>query len=152
MDERARQRGFHALALREPRGAAVGGLTQRQHRQQFVRALLKARLGNAVQTSKVEQVLARGEPAIEARVVEQRADAMLALARSTGAPSTRIRPPCGFNTPAIMRKVVVLPAPLAPSSPVMAPSGAWNDRPLSAVTAPNVLCSSSTSIIPSSLS
>src|SRR5437868_14215900 len=46
-----------------------------------------------------------------------------------------------------MRSVVVLPAPLGPSRPVISPSRATNETPATARTAPNDLCRFSTSNI-----
>src|SRR5690625_3178819 len=50
-----------------------------------------------------------------------------------------------------MRRVVVLPAPLGPSSPVISPSRAWKPTPLTAWTGPplalNDLCRFSSRII-----
>ena len=48
-------------------------------------------------------------------------------------------PESGARRPVTMPSVVVLPAPLAPSRPVMAASGAVNERPFTAVTSPNRL-------------
>ena len=44
-----------------------------------------------------------------------------------------------------MRRVVVFPDPLGPSSPVTCPAGAVNDTSRTAVTRPNTLVSSRTS-------
>src|SRR5262245_37326 len=46
-----------------------------------------------------------------------------------------------------MLSVVVLPAPFSPIRPVMAPSAAESEMPESALTAPNRMCRSRTSII-----
>src|SRR5579885_389534 len=46
-----------------------------------------------------------------------------------------------------MRNVVVLPAPLGPSRPVISPSRAVNDTPSTAFTSPKDLCRFLTSII-----
>src|SRR5262249_12425999 len=44
-------------------------------------------------------------------------------------PANRKRPRLGFHSPMMVRKVVVLPAPLRPSSTVMAPSGTAKSTP-----------------------
>src|SRR5215471_5076613 len=62
-----------------------------------------------------------------------------------GVPSRRTAPASGLVTPAIIPSVVVLPAPFAPSSPVIRPSAAANDTSSTAVTAPYVFRRPSTS-------
>ena len=44
-----------------------------------------------------------------------------------GFPSKNIEPESGGNTPAIMLKIVVLPAPFGPISALMLPSGISNE-------------------------
>ncbi len=51
-------------------------------------------------------------------------------------PSTRAWPAVGLSTPLSSRTVVVLPAPLCPSTPKMAPGGTSSDRSSTARTSP----------------
>src|SRR5579875_1354712 len=62
-------------------------------------------------------------------------------------PSTSTWPESAFISVYSMRKVVVLPAPFGPSSPVISPSRALNVTPSTALTSPNALCRFLTSII-----
>jgi hypothetical protein len=48
-------------------------------------------------------------------------------------------PASGFTTPQIIPSVVVFPAPFAPTNPVTLPSGATNETPSTAGTAPYLL-------------
>jgi hypothetical protein len=50
-------------------------------------------------------------------------------ARGTGAPTSSIVPPSGSIRPRQQRSVVVLPAPLGPSSPKHSPRRMSNDNP-----------------------
>ena len=50
------------------------------------------------------------------------------------APSTVTVPEVGVTSPMIMAMVVVLPAPLPPSSPVIEPGARRNEMPSTAVT------------------
>src|SRR5258708_10879561 len=61
-------------------------------------------------------------------------------------PSTLAVPCEGFTRVAIMRSVVVLPAPLGPSSPVIEPSGAVNETSRTASMGPKCFARSSTLI------
>src|ERR1700733_3535664 len=54
----------------------------------------------------------------------------------TSWPAMRIRPASGFSRPATRRKVVVLPAPVGPSSTTNAPSSTVSDRTETALGAP----------------
>src|ERR1700753_3264444 len=49
----------------------------------------------------------------------------------------RIRPASGFSRPATRRKVVVLPAPVGPSSTTNVPSSTVSERSETALVAPN---------------
>ena len=51
-------------------------------------------------------------------------------------PSKRTDPPRGFTSPEIVRSSVVLPAPLAPRTAVIAPGSASKETERSACTAP----------------
>src|SRR5487761_2474919 len=62
-------------------------------------------------------------------------------------PSMSTRPRSGRISVYRQRSVVVLPAPLGPSSPVISPSRALNDTPSTATTLPKRLCKSITSIM-----
>src|SRR5690606_25736612 len=70
---------------------------------------------------------------------------------ATSMPSTSIRPWSGFISVYSMRRVVVLPAPLGPSSPVISPSRASKPTPFTACTVPalvlNDLCRFSSRIM-----
>ena len=57
----------------------------------------------------------------------------------TSSPSIRISPEVGNSSPAIMRKVVVLPQPEGPSSMKNSPSLIVKVEPCTAVKAPNSL-------------
>ena len=52
------------------------------------------------------------------------------------APSTVARPDVGVSSPSSMDSVVVLPAPLPPSSAVVVPRRTANEIPCTAATAP----------------
>src|SRR6185369_5237377 len=58
----------------------------------------------------------------------------------TSSPPSRISPAVGSSSPAIMRKVVVLPQPDGPSMTKKAPSATLKLEPLTAVKAPKVFC------------
>ena len=51
-------------------------------------------------------------------------------------PSTEIAPAVGVSTPSSIDSVVVLPAPLPPSSAVVVPARTANEMPLTASTSP----------------
>jgi hypothetical protein len=55
---------------------------------------------------------------------------------SSSSPSKRTEPERDLTRPLMVRSSVVLPAPLAPSTAVMAPGWAENDTERSALTAP----------------
>ena len=63
-----------------------------------------------------------------------------AFARSVAAarswPLTRMRPDVGFSNPAIMRIVVVLPAPFGPRKPWISPGATLRLTPSTAVKLP----------------
>ena len=56
--------------------------------------------------------------------------------RSISSPSTRICPAVGSRRPSSMESVVVLPAPLPPSSATVAPAGTLKSMPSTATTLP----------------
>src|SRR5690606_5182151 len=60
-------------------------------------------------------------------------------------PSNRTDPESGLWNPAIARRLVVFPAPFAPSTSVTRPADADNDPPCSARTGPELTCRSLTS-------
>src|SRR5712691_11861168 len=62
--------------------------------------------------------------------------------RVIGRSSRNISPASGCSSPAIIRKVVVLPHPLGPSSATMLPGSIVNDRRSTALVSPNSLVSS----------
>src|SRR5690348_11301378 len=68
-------------------------------------------------------------------------------------PPIAIRPPSGFSSPAIRRSVVVLPAPVGPSSTTNSPSWMMRSTPLTAVMSPKCFstCSRRTSAMERSL-
>ena len=121
--ERARDRDLHALALREAVGAPV---EERRRGRAAARGArcdgVERRAGEAAQLAVVGDVLARGEPRVEAARVRQHADARAHGERVAAARRGRRPAPCPAWAPRaceIMRSVVVLPAPLGPSRPVM---------------------------------
>ena len=59
---------------------------------------------------------------------------LLAESRSRGRPRNRISPEVGSVTPSIISTVVVLPAPLGPSSPKQVASAISNEMPSTART------------------
>ncbi len=59
-------------------------------------------------------------------------------------PSTAICPPSGCSRPTMQPIVVVLPAPLGPSSPTVSPGATENDRSSTATIEPYRLVSDST--------
>ena len=61
----------------------------------------------------------------------------------TSSPSSRMRPEVGSSSPAIMRKVVVLPQPDGPSSTKNSPFPTVRFERFTAVKSPNALCRSS---------
>ena len=69
------------------------------------------------------QVLAAGEVAVEARLLDDRADARQRLRAVVRVPSRRIVPLVGFASPSSSRISVVLPAPLGPRKPNAQPRG-----------------------------
>jgi len=58
---------------------------------------------------------------------------------------TRNVPASGFSWPTIMRKSVVLPAPLGPMTPTMPPRGSVNERPSTRTRSPYAFRTSSAS-------
>ena len=58
------------------------------------------------------------------------------LKRRGFSPRTTTIPVSGWIAPVIIRMVVVLPAPLGPITPTIAPSGTANDTSLTATTSP----------------
>src|SRR5215208_5266143 len=76
---------------------------------------------------------------------------MIALARTgsatTSNPSTSTRPALGSERPAMMRIVVVLPAPFGPRKPKISPCSAVSDRRSTAVKSPYFFVRSSITII-----
>ena len=66
---------------------------------------------------------------------------------SASMPSTWMLPASGRMSVYSMRSVVVLPAPLGPSRPVISPSRALNDTPCTARTAPKDFTRPCTSIM-----
>ena len=75
MDERARDRDLHPLALRKALRAAVGDGGDPERPDELVDPRLERVLGQALQRAVVADVLARGEARIEAARVRQHADA-----------------------------------------------------------------------------
>src|SRR5690606_3848506 len=63
-------------------------------------------------------------------------------------PSRKMRPELGLVSPKIMLKMVVLPAPLGPSSPTISPRLAWKSTPWTTVRRPYTLTSRSASSCP----
>src|SRR6516162_10088141 len=59
--------------------------------------------------------------------------------RDVSCPLTAMHPDVGFSRPAIIRKVVVLPAPLGPRKPWISPAFTSSDTPSTAVNVPYVL-------------
>src|SRR5690349_7009434 len=70
-----------------------------------------------------------------------------AAERTTSNPHTRAEPPSGLVNVLNMRIVVVLPAPLGPSSASTDPSATFRSRPLSTVCEPYLFVSPSVSTI-----
>jgi hypothetical protein len=56
--------------------------------------------------------------------------------RSRSWPLTTMRPAVGFKSPAIMRMLVVLPAPFGPRKPWICPGATLSDTPSTAVKLP----------------
>ncbi len=54
----------------------------------------------------------------------------------TSSPPIRIRPSLGSSSPAIIRRIVVLPQPDGPSSVTSVPGATVNETSLTAVTSP----------------
>src|SRR5262245_48059372 len=67
--------------------------------------------------------------------------------RARSWPLIVMRPPVGLSRPAIMRMVVVLPAPLGPRNPWISPGATSRLTPSTAVNEPYFLTSASTAII-----
>src|SRR5215468_2198504 len=67
--------------------------------------------------------------------------------RARSWPSISTRPAVGLSSPAIMRMVVVLPAPFGPRKPWISPGATERLTPSTAVKAPYFLTSDSTAII-----
>ena len=90
-----------------------------------------------VQAAVVDDVLARRQPRVQAAGVAQHAHARQRGARLLAPRRCRRpapRPASGSISAASMRSVVVLPAPLGPSRPVMRPSSAVKSTPCTACT------------------
>src|ERR671923_188467 len=66
--------------------------------------------------------------------------------KATSSPSSRMRPEVGSSSPAIMRKVVVLPQPDGPSMTKNSPLRTVRFEFFTAVKSPNALCRFSTRI------
>ena len=81
--ERTRQRHLGPLAVREAGGAAVRDVLHVEQREDLVDALGESRAAQALQLAVVADVLARGQPRIQAVDVRQHADAGL---RAQGIP------------------------------------------------------------------
>ena len=95
-----------------------------------------ARAGKAVQRAVIADVLARGQARVEAARIRQHADAAahrVAVGDDVETVDARACRRPGSTSVAIIRNSVVLPAPLGPSRPVIAPSGASNVTPRTAV-------------------
>src|SRR5437867_8143526 len=74
----------------------------------------------------------------------------LASGASAGRPNTRACPLVGLDMPSRTLMVVVLPAPLRPRNPKIAPAGTWRLNPRSASTPSYALRSSVVSMIDAS--
>src|SRR5512146_2509705 len=70
---------------------------------------------------------------------------------SIGAPSRRIRPAVGANTPERQLSNVVLPLPFGPISPAISPGASRSDTPRNACTPPKRLTSSTPSSTPAAV-
>src|ERR1700733_5032565 len=78
--------------------------------------------------------------------MKARADLASRGAVAKSAPAIRIAPRVGMMMPDRHRSVVVLPAPLGPTSPMTSPGATRNDRSSTATTSPYSLVSPLTSI------
>ena len=81
MEQGAAESGFHALALGEAGGAAVGDGFQAEHRDHLLHALAEKFARHSAQLAEINQILPDGEPRINSDVIEQRPDAALARER-----------------------------------------------------------------------
>ena len=134
------QRG---AADRHPLGHAA---RQRPHRlvgpraqPDLVEQRLHPRLGHAVQPRVEAQVLARGELAVEQRVVREQADPPAhrpAVGGQRRAPAPARGRRAGCSSVARIRSSVVLPAPLAPNTASVRPGSSVSVTPASAVRSP----------------
>ena len=140
VDERASERDLHALPLREASRPPIGHPFEAELRpERPARARTARRAGcpgagrsrrcsrepSAARTAPCDRAARRA--AAGARWVCCRPD------RRGSQPSSARR------SPQIRPRVVVLPAPFSPSSPVMAPSGAVNEMSRTACTGPKLL-------------
>src|SRR5689334_6994875 len=81
--------------------------------------------------------------------MKPREDLACSGSRARSWPLIVIRPAVGLSSPAIMRMVVVLPAPLGPRKPWISPGSTERLTPSTAVNDPYLLTSASTAIMPS---
>ena len=74
MDERARERNLHALAVTHPRRAAVAKLVETDRRERAVHCGREGAAAQAVQASREPHVLDDGQARIEAEIFVQHAE------------------------------------------------------------------------------
>ena len=117
------------------RAHGFGGAREHAH---CVEQLLDPREADAVQARVEAQVLARGELAVEQRLVAEQADPSAYRHDSPGRllPSTRTPPAWGRSSVASTRSSVVLPAPFGPSTTSVWPSRSDSETPASASRSP----------------
>ncbi len=126
--------------LREAADPPVGGIGQAHDLEVSLDRRPQGGIGQAVQAPVVGQVLAGGQPVVEAGALGQDAgegpDRGVVRAKLQVRDARRSRR-SGAIRPARIRTVVVLPAPFGPRSPKTCPAGISNDRSCTATTVRN---------------
>src|SRR5215469_7354679 len=114
-------------ASRESLGSLVGAIEEVDARQHFFDAGLEGLAVESVEVSLMPEVFFRGELDVDALCLEDDADLAAAAPRMTA------RPPLGSISVERMRKRVVLPLPLGPSSPNSSAAPTSKETPSRAV-------------------
>ena len=124
MNDGARERHPLLESFRQPRRAVPASVGDLEQREGIVDGLV--RIGKPVEPRVDGHVLANREVVPQARRFREKADALRAIRAprraSSPSPSICTEPDVGAMSPASMRSVVVLPAPLGPSKAKISPA------------------------------
>jgi hypothetical protein len=141
---------FHAFSLREARGGCVGKMHEAEEFERIVHSSLDNDRRNLPKPGEVHQVLAGCKARVNSCVIKQGAQVDLRGERIRSHRPFHLfvhRRRMAGGTPATIRKTVVFPAPFAPRMPVISPSRAMKETPLTAACEPKCFCKSRISII-----